>query len=200
MNDAAPGARRAEVKRESTETRVSIELDLDGGTRREISTGVGFFDHMLQQLAFHGQVDVSIQAEGDLHIDDHHTIEDVGIVLGRALAEAKGEVPIVRYGHSITPMDEALVMVALDFSGRGMLLYDVPFVRERVGDMATENVREFFRALSAQAGITLHIRKLAGENDHHVAEGIFKGVGRALYDATRLSNRKGVASTKGMFD
>jgi imidazoleglycerol-phosphate dehydratase len=200
MSKDVPGVRQAELSRESTETRVKVVLDLDGGAHRAISTGVGFFDHMLQQLAFHGQVDLEISAEGDLHIDDHHTVEDVGIVFGRAFAQALGGKPIVRYGNTITPMDEALIMVALDFSGRGMLIYDVPFVREKVGDMATENVREFFRAFSTHAGITLHIRKLAGENDHHVAEGIFKGIGRALYQATRPSDRKGVASTKGMFD
>ncbi|MGV3617081.1 MAG: imidazoleglycerol-phosphate dehydratase HisB [Fimbriimonas sp.] len=200
MSKDAPGVRYADLYRESTETRVQVVIDLDGGTRRDIATGVGFFDHMLQQLAFHGQLDVGISAEGDLHIDDHHTIEDVGIVLGRALAQALGEEPIVRYGNAITPMDEALVMVALDISGRGMLIYDVPFVRERVGDMATENIREFFRALSVHAGITLHIRKMAGENDHHVAEAIFKSFGRALHQATRVSERRGVASTKGMLD
>lgn len=200
MSKAAPGVRYADLFRESSETQVQVVLDLDGGTRRDISTGVGFFDHMLQQLAFHGQIDLGISAKGDLHIDDHHTVEDVGIVLGRAIAQALGDEPIVRYGNTITPMDEALIMVALDVSGRGMLLYDVPFVREKVGDMATENIREFFRAFSVHAGITLHIKKLAGENDHHVAEGIFKGFGRALHQATRKSDRRGVSSTKGMFD
>jgi imidazoleglycerol-phosphate dehydratase len=200
MSKDVPGGRKAELSRESSETRVKVVLDLDGGAHRDIATGVGFFDHMLQQLAFHGQVDLEISAQGDLHIDDHHTVEDVGIVLGQAFAQAVKGRPIARYADAITPMDEALIMVALDFSGRGMLIYDVPFVRENLGGLATENIREFFRAFSTHAGITLHIRKMAGENDHHVAEGIFKGIGRALHQATRLSERKGVASTKGMFD
>lgn len=200
MSKSTPGVRFAELYRESGETRIQVVLDLDGGTRRDISTGVGFFDHMLQQLAFHGRIDVGISAEGDLHIDDHHTVEDVGIVLGKALSQAVGNEPIVRYGHTMSPMDEALVLVALDISGRGILTYDVDFRREKIGDMATENIREFFRALSAHGGITLHIRKIAGENDHHVAEAIFKGIGRALYEATRKSERRGVTSTKGMLD
>lgn len=201
MSKNAPGVRYADVFRETAETRVQVVLDLDGGTRRDISTGIGFFDHMLMQLAFHGQFDVGISAEGDLHIDDHHTVEDVGIVLGQALAQAldNGE-PVERYGDLHSPMDEALALVALDISGRGMLIWDVPFRREKIGDLATECIREFFRALSTHAGITLHVRLVTGENDHHIAEAIFKGFGRALHHATRKSERRGSTSTKGKRD
>ena len=154
---------------------------------------------MLQQLAFHGQVDVGVACEGDLHVDDHHSVEDVGIVLGQALAQALGNETIERYGTTTTPMDEALVLVALDVSGRGVLVFDVDWRRDKIGELSTECVREFFRALSAHAGITLHIRKLAGDNDHHVCEAIFKGFGRALYQATRHSDRRST-STKGARD
>lgn len=187
-------------RRESKETQVSVTVDLSDATPRSIETGVGFFDHMLQQLAFHGRIGLEIAAKGDLHFDDHHTIEDVGIVFGRALAKAISGRSIERYGQAITPMDEALTMVALDFSGRGILGYEVPFVRENIGGLATENIREFCRALSTHGGITLHVRKLAGENDHHVAESLFKGLGRAIYMATRPIERSGPPSTKGMID
>jgi imidazoleglycerol-phosphate dehydratase len=198
MSKSAPGVRFAEVDRETKETRIHVVLDLDGGTKQDISTGIGFFDHMLHQLAFHGQFDCGIECEGDLHIDDHHSIEDVGIVLGQALAEALDEKGnIERYASLHSPMDEALILVALDISGRSGLYFDVPFTRDSVGGMSTECVKEFFRALVANAGVTLHIRKIAGDNDHHVIEGIFKGVGRALHAATRKSERRGGTSTKG---
>lgn len=201
MGANSQGVRYAEIERETKETRVRVVLDLDGGTRRDISTGIPFFDHMLQQLAFHGQFDVGIGAEGDLHIDDHHTVEDVGIVLGKAFRHAlENSDPVVRYASNHTVMDEALVLVALDLSGRGVLTYEVPFVREKVGELATENVREFCRALSAYGGITLHVHKIAGVNDHHVCEAIFKGIGRALHEATRKSDRRGSVSTKGVID
>jgi len=200
MSKGAPGVRYAEIYRETSETRIQVVLDLDGGTRRDIATGIGFFDHMLQQLAFHGQIDVGVGAEGDLHIDDHHTVEDVGIVLGQALSQALGNETIERYGSTFAPMDEALVLVAIDISGRGVLGFDVAWTREKIGDLSTECVREFFRALSAHAGITLHIRKIAGENDHHVCEAIFKAFGRALFQATRHSDRRGAPSTKGVRD
>jgi len=201
MSKEAPGVRYAEIYRETTETRIQIVLDLDGGTRRDVSTGIGFFDHMLAQLAFHGQMDLGISAEGDLEIDDHHTAEDVGIVLGKALAQALDQSdPIERYGSNHTPMDEALVLVAIDFSGRGGLFYDVPFTRDKVGDLSTECVREFFRALATHAGITMHLRKIAGENNHHICEALFKGLGQALHQATRRSDRRGATSTKGSRD
>ncbi len=201
MSKDAPGVRYAEVYRETAETRIQVVLDLDGGTRRDVSTGVGFFDHMLQQLAFHGQIDLGISAEGDLAIDDHHTVEDVGIVLGQAFSQAMDQSDSVeRYGTNHTPMDEALVLVAVDFSGRGGLFYDVPFKRDKIGDLSTECIREFFRALAMHGGITLHLRKVAGENDHHLCEALFKGLGRAIHTATRRTERRGAPSTKGSRD
>lgn len=193
--------RTAEVSRKSAETTVEVTLSLDSSGAPEISTGVGFFDHMLTQLAFHGRLGLNLQATGDLHIDDHHTVEDVGIVLGQAIKKAiESGAPIVRYASNHTPMDESLVLCALDISGRGMLTYDVPYQREMLGQLSTECIREFFRALSQHAGITLHLRKVCGENDHHVAEATFKAFGRALYEATRLTDRPSVASTKGKLD
>ena len=201
MSKGTPGVRYAEVERETNETRVRVVLDLDSGSRQDVSTGIGFFDHMLTLMAFHGRMNLGVQAEGDLEVDDHHTIEDVGIVLGRAIRQALAESdPIERYASTHTPMDEALSLVALDISGRGMLVFDAGFRRDRVGGMATENVREFFRALATNAGITLHIQKLAGDNDHHIAESIFKGVGRALCQATRRCERPHGTSTKGKID
>jgi imidazoleglycerol-phosphate dehydratase len=176
-------------------------LDLDGGTRQDITTGIGFFDHMLAQLAFHGQIDVGITVEGDLTVDDHHTVEDVGIVLGQAFSQALDETQgINRYGNNMTPMDEALVLVAVDVSGRGGLFYDLPFTRQQIGGLATENVREFMRAFATHANITVHIRKIAGENDHHICEAAFKGLGRALHQATIAVERRGSSSTKGSRD
>lgn len=200
MSKGTPGVRYAEIYRESSETRIQVVLDLDGGTRRDITTGIAFFDHMLQQLAFHGQFDIGIAAEGDLSIDDHHTVEDVGMVLGQALTHALGDEAIERYGSNHTPMDEALALVALDVSGRGVLAFEVPWTREKIGDLSTECVREFFRALAMHGGITLHIRKIAGENDHHLCEAIFKGFGLALFQATRHTERRGPTSTKGRRD
>jgi imidazoleglycerol-phosphate dehydratase len=198
MSKSTPGVRFAEVERETKETRVHVVIDLDGGTKQDISTGIGFFDHMLHQLAFHGQFDCGIECEGDLHIDDHHSIEDVGIVLGQAFYEAiDANSGIERYASLHSPMDEALVLVALDVSGRAHLSFDVPFEREQVGALSTECVKEFFRAFTANSAMTLHIRKIAGDNDHHVIEAIFKGVGRALHAATRRVERRSGSSTKG---
>lgn len=200
MSKTAPGVRYAEIDRETTETSVRVVLDLDGGSRRDISTGIGFFDHMLAQMAFHGHLDVGVSVEGDLSIDDHHTVEDVGIVFGRAIREALGSEPIERYADAVTPMDEALVLVAMDFSGRGQAYLDLPFRREQIGSLSTESIAEFFKAIAHHAGMTLHIRKLAGENDHHVCEAAFKGFGRALHAATQRSDRRGSTSTKGKID
>jgi imidazoleglycerol-phosphate dehydratase len=201
MNKNPPGVRYAEIYRETAETRVQLVLDLDGGTRRDISTGIGFLDHMIMQLAFHGQMDVGISAEGDLQVDDHHTAEDIGIVLGQAIKQAiDNSDPIERYADNCTPMDEAMVMIGMDISGRGMLIWDVPFKRDKIGDLSTECIREFFRALSMHAGMTLHIRYITGENDHHVCEAVFKAFGRALCQATRKSERRGATSTKGKRD
>lgn len=198
MSRSAPGVRYAEVERETSETRIRVVLDLDGGTVRDASTGIGIFDHLLAQLAFHGQVDLGISAEGDLEVDDHHIVEDVGIVLGQAIAQAlESEGPISRFGSNITPMDDALVMVALDISGRGGLHWDVTFSRERVGELATETLEEFFGALARHSGLTLHIRKVAGHNDHHLCNAVFKGVGLALHEAAKRLERRGTSSTKG---
>ena len=201
MSKTAPGVRFAELDRETKETRIHIVLDVDGGTKQDISTGIGFFDHMLHLMAFHGQFDVGIEAEGDLHIDDHHTVEDVGIVLGRAFRDAlESSGPIERYGSCHMVMEEALVLVALDISGRSGLFYDVPLTRETVGGLATENIREFLRAFTSNAGFTIHVQKLAGINDHHVIEAIFKGLGRVLEIATRKTERRSGVSTKGRID
>ena len=201
MSKSAPGVRFAEVDRETKETRIHVVLDIDGGTKQDISTGIGFFDHMLHLMAFHGQFDVGIEAEGDLHIDDHHTVEDVGIVLGRAFRDAlEASGPIERYGSCHMVMEEALILVALDISGRSGLFFEIEFSRETVGGLATENIKEFLRAFTANAGFTIHVQKLAGSNDHHVIEGIFKGLGRVLEQATRKAERRNGVSTKGRID
>lgn len=200
MSKNAPGVRYAEVERETNETTVRVVLDLDGGSRQDISTGIGFFDHMLTLMAFHGCFDIGIKAEGDLVIDDHHTVEDVGIVFGRAVKEALGDDPILRYGETHSVMDEALVLVAMDISGRGSLTFDCDFGREYLGEMSTECVAEFFRAFARHTGMGLHIRKLSGSNAHHVCEAMFKGFGRALHSATRRSDRRAPSSTKGKAD
>ncbi|MFQ3587217.1 MAG: imidazoleglycerol-phosphate dehydratase HisB [Fimbriimonadaceae bacterium] len=201
MSKGARGIRYAEVDRETAETRVQVVLDLDGGTRQDVSTGVPFLNHMLALMAFHGRFDLGVTAEGDLDVDDHHVVEDVGIVLGQAFRAALAETEsFVRYGSLAMPMDEALVLVAVDVSGRGAVYFDVPWQREKLGALATENVREFLKGLATHAGITIHVRKLAGENDHHVCEAIFKGLGRALREALSPSDRAGIPSTKGKLD
>lgn len=201
MGQRVQGVRYAEVERESNETRVRVVLDIDGGTKRNISTGIGFFDHMLDQFAFHGNFDLGLQAEGDLEIDDHHTVEDVAIVLGKAFKEAmSANDPIRRYFSISVPMDETLVLCAIDVSGRGILGWNVPFTRERVGGLATECVPEFFRAFTAHSGITIHFQKLAGTNDHHGIEAVFKSFGLCLRDALVRIERKGPSSTKGRID
>lgn len=198
MSKGSPHVRYAEIERETTETKVSVVLDLDGGQRRDVSTGIGFLDHMLQLMAFHGQFNLGVTADGDLEVDDHHTVEDVGITLGQAFRMALAEVSAIqRYGDLLSPMDDALVAVALDISGRGMAFVDLPFRREALGGLATENVSEFLKAFATNAGMTIHVRRMAGENEHHVCEAVFKGLGRALHAATRASERPGVASTKG---
>ena len=196
-NRSTRGVRYGEADRETTESCVHAVLDLDGGTRRDVSTGISFFDHMLSQFAFHARLDFGVNAEGDLHVDDHHTVEDVGICLGRAIREALLEDPIVRYGSKHAVMDDALILVALDISGRGQLFFDAKFKREKLGDLSTECVKEFFNAVATNGGITLHIRHVAGENDHHICEAMFKGFGLALHEATRNVDRQGPSSTKG---
>lgn len=193
MSKAMQGVRYAEVERETAMACVRVVLDLDGGTRRDISTGIGFLDHMLDQFAFHGKIDLGIKAEGDLAVDDHHTVEEVGGVLGEALLEAMQDDPVIRFASGHTVKDDALVFVAIDVSGRGGLFYDVEFSRDKLGELATENVREFLRAFASNAGLTIHARKEAGTNDHHVCEALFKGLGRVLHEAIRVVERRNPA-------
>ncbi len=176
--------RSAKVERATKETSVSVSVDLDGTGRYDVATGVGFFDHMLEQLARHSLIDITARAEGDLHIDDHHTVEDVGIALGQAVRRATGEMRgLARYADVHLPMDDTLTHVALDVSGRPFLVFDVAFPREKIGTFDTELVREWFQAFAMNAGITLHVRTLYGANAHHVAESCFKGLARALRSA-----------------
>ncbi len=191
--------RKSSVSRKTSETDISLELCLDGHGKYNIKTGIGFFDHMLSLMAKHGGFDLNLAASGDLHVDCHHTVEDVGICLGEAFSQAVGDKSgITRYGHIILPMDEALALVALDLSGRGLSVLEAHFSSSRVGDFDTEMVEEFLRAFAVKAGITLHVRILAGANCHHIIEAIFKGLGRALASAVSFSGREGVPSTKGM--
>ena len=192
--------REAAIERQTQETCVSIRLCLDGQGCSSINTGIGFFDHMLNLLSKHGLFDLSVKAEGDLFIDGHHTVEDCGIVLGQALLQCLGDKHgIRRYGTAFLPMDEALVMVSLDISGRPYLSCELELPAASLGGFDTELTEEFLRALAYNAGITLHVKQLAGKNTHHIIEAVFKGLGRALEEAVRLDPRvKGVPSTKGV--
>lgn len=191
--------RIAEVKRNTKETDIEIRLSLDGSGNSDISTGVGFFDHMLNGMARHGFFDLTAKIHGDLEVDCHHTIEDTGIVLGTAIKEALGDkAGIRRYGSCILPMDETLVLCAIDLSGRPYLVFDGDFPTEKIGDMDTQMVKEFFYAVSYSAGMNLHIKVLNGGNSHHMAEAMFKAFGRALDMAVAPEPRvEGVLSTKG---
>lgn len=191
--------RTAEIKRQTAETNITASLTIDGTGRSEITTGIGFFDHMLILFAKHGFFDLNVTALGDLHIDGHHTVEDAGIVLGQTLLKALGDKNgIKRYGTAFVPMDEALVMVSLDISGRPFLGFDVEIGAERIGTFDSELVEEFLRALVVHAGLTLHVRLITGKNAHHIVEGVFKALGRALDEATSKDERiVGVMSTKG---
>ena len=192
--------RKGAISRKTSETAVEVTVDLDGSGKADVVTGVGFFDHMLDQLARHSLVDLTIRAEGDRHIDDHHTVEDVGIALGQALRQALGDKRgIARYADCLTPMDETLTRVALDVSGRPFLVFRVEFPTEKIGAFDVELVREFFQALSVHAGLTLHIETLYGANSHHIAESCFKGAARALGAALAVDPRQAerVPSTKG---
>jgi imidazoleglycerol-phosphate dehydratase len=190
-------ARTASKHRETKETTIDLVLDVDGVGTASASTGIPFFDHMLEQLGKHGGFDLTITAKGDLEIDLHHTVEDVGIVLGSALAEALGDkAGVRRFANSLVPLDEALVQVAVDLSGRPFLVYEVDPVSEWIGTFDPQLCEEFWRAFTLGAGITLHIRSLSGKNGHHVIEASFKGVARALRDAVRVEGT-GVPSTKG---
>ncbi|OWU71330.1 imidazoleglycerol-phosphate dehydratase [Roseovarius sp. 22II1-1F6A] len=192
--------RRASITRKTAETDISVEIDLDGTGSYDNRTGVGFFDHMLDQLSRHALIDMTVRCEGDLHIDDHHTVEDVGIALGQALTQALGDKRgIRRYGACLLPMDDALVRTALDLSGRPYLAWNVLLPTPKIGTFDTELVREFFQALATHGGITLHIDALHGFNSHHIAEAAFKSVARALREAVETDPRKSdaIPSTKG---
>ncbi len=198
MTTAAP--RHADVRRDTKETQIRVRVDLDGHGTARLATGIGFFDHMLDQIARHGLIDLEIEAQGDLHIDGHHTVEDVGITLGQAVAQAVGDRKgLVRYGHAYVPLDEALSRVVVDFSGRPGLHMDVAFTSGAVGGFDTQLAFEFFQGFSNHAGVTLHIDNLKGSNAHHQCETIFKAFGRALRMATSIDPRAAdvVPSTKG---
>ena len=189
-----------EINRNTRETDIQCKLDVNGTGKSQINTGVGFFDHMLEQLARHSLIDLEIKANGDNHIDDHHTVEDTGIALGQALAQAVGDkIGINRYGWCLLPMDDTLIRTALDLSSRPFLYFDIDLPTEKIGDFDTELVREFFQALSTHAGITLHMEKLHGYNSHHIAEAAFKSFSKSLRVAIEKDprNLKALPSTKG---
>jgi len=192
--------RRATIRRDTKETKIAVSVDLDGSGAAKISTGIGFFDHMLDQIARHGAIDLEIDAQGDLHIDGHHTVEDVGIALGMAVGEAVGDKRgLTRYGHAYVPLDEALSRVVIDFSGRPGLVMHVPFKAGRIGGFDVQLAHEFFQGFANHALVTLHIDNLRGENAHHQCETVFKAFGRALRMACALDPRAGssIPSTKG---
>lgn len=193
--------RRASVKRHTRETRIEAEIGLDGTGVYNVSTGIGFLDHMLEQLSRHSLIDLSLRAEGDLHIDFHHTTEDTGYAIGEAVSQALGDRRgIVRYGSALIPMDETLTRVALDCSNRPYLVWKVGFTRPKLGDMDTELFKEWFQAFAQSAGVTLHVETLYGENSHHIVESCYKGLARALRQAVALDPRQAdaVPSTKGV--
>lgn len=201
MDNAQTPVREATVSRDTLETQITVSVCLDGTGKAEFDTGLPFLEHMLDQIARHGMVDLNIKANGDLHIDAHHTVEDIGITLGQALAKAVGDRRgILRYGHAYVPLDEALSRVVVDFSGRPSLHYDVPFTRASVGDFDVDLFAEFFHGLVNHAYLTLHIDNLKGENSHHQAETVFKAFGRALRMAVSADERapSAMPSTKGV--
>ena len=192
--------RKATSERNTTETKILVQLNIDGSGKADVSTGIGFFDHMLQLFARHGKIDLTIKAVGDTYVDCHHTVEDTGIALGQCLKDALGiKIGIKRYGTFFLPMDETLAMVSLDISGRPFLVFDAPLPKVQLGDFETETVEEFFRAFAFAAGITLHMKVLYGNNAHHVIEALFKGLGQALREAASNDKREvGIPSTKGI--
>lgn len=192
--------RQATIERNTKETQIKATVDLDGSGAYDVKTGIGFLDHMLEQLARHSLIDIALSAKGDLHIDHHHTAEDSGIVLGQAIAKAMGDkLGITRYADVHLPMDETLTRVAIDVSGRPYLIWKVEFTRPKLGEMDTELFREWFQAFAQNAGITLHVETLHGENNHHIAETCYKGLARALRTALTLDPRQAgrIPSTKG---
>ncbi len=192
--------RNSQIERSTFETKIKVTVQLDGNGVVAADTGIGFFNHMLILMGKHGLIDLDIKAEGDINVDCHHTVEDTGIVLGKALKEAfGGKASIKRYGSSFVPMDEALALVSLDISDRPFLVFDVEIPDKKIGDFDTEMVEEFFRALAFNAGITLHIKLMYGKNSHHIVEAVFKAFGRAFGEAISIDSRiKGVMSTKGI--
>ncbi|MHB1134454.1 MAG: imidazoleglycerol-phosphate dehydratase HisB [Chloroflexota bacterium] len=195
--------RQAEVERRTGETDVRVEVDLDGVGTADVSTGIGFLDHMLDSLARHGLFDLTVHANGDLEVDEHHTVEDVAIVLGRAFDQAMGERRgIRRMGHAIVPMDESLALVAVDCGGRGQAFVEAGFTYSRIGDLGADLISHFIETLAREARVTVHARLLVGENDHHKAEALFKGLARALDDATSVDDRLAdlIPSTKGTLE
>ena len=193
--------RQASVDRNTKETQISAEIALDGSGTYDISTGIGFLDHMLEQFSRHSLIDLKVRAQGDLHIDFHHTTEDTGYVVGEAVSKALGNrAGIVRYGRALIPMDETLTRVALDCSNRPYLVWKVDFTRPKLGDMDTELFQEWFKAFAQSAGLTLHVQTVYGENNHHIVESCFKGLARALKDAIEIDPRKAdaIPSTKGV--
>ena len=192
--------RTASIKRKTKETDIEVAVNLDGTGVSKVSTGIGFFDHMLDLLARHSRIDITVKADGDLHVDHHHTTEDVGIALGQAVKQALGDMRgITRYADVHVPMDEALTRVAIDISGRPFLVFKAEFVRDKVGTFDTELVQEWFQAFATNAGVTLHVQVLYGTNDHHIAESCFKGLARALRAAISIDARAAneIPSTKG---
>lgn len=193
--------RKAKVERNTKETQIQVEIDLDGTGSYDVSTGIGFLDHMLEQLSRHSLMDLKVRAQGDLHIDFHHTTEDSGYAIGEAFSTALGDRKgIVRYGHAAIPLDEALTRVVVDCSNRPMLVWKVDFTRPKLGDMDTELFKEWFQAFAQSAGLTLHVESLYGENNHHIVETCYKGLARALKEAIALDPRQAdaVPSTKGV--
>ena len=192
--------RQGSIQRDTAETKIAIEVNLDGTGAYTVSTGIGFLDHMVEQFARHSLIDVTMKVEGDLHIDQHHTTEDSAIALGQALSEALGDkAGIGRYGQAFSPMDETLARVALDISGRPWLVWNAGFTQEKLGEWDTELIEHWFHSVAQAAGITLHIELLYGQNNHHICEAIYKGFARAMRQAVELDSRKGgaIPSTKG---
>ena len=191
--------REITITRKTGETDITLKLNLDGAGKHAIQTGVGFFDHVLTGFARHGSFDLEVTCAGDTWVDDHHTVEDVGICLGEAFAQALGDMRgVERFGHILLPMDEALILAAVDLSGRGMLCWEVPMPTEKVGTFDTELAKDFWLAFTRKGGCTLHLRRLAGENSHHIIEGVFKAAARSLKQAVALTGGDEIPSTKGM--
>src|SRR5499425_1619307 len=200
LSTPGTGGRRAFVSRATKETRIAAAINLDGTGKYDIKTGIGFLDHMLEQLSRHSLIDITLRAEGDLHIDFHHTTEDTGYVIGEAISRALGDRRgIHRYGHALIPMDETLTRVALDASNRPYLIWKVAFSKPKLGEMDTELFKEWFQAFSQSAGVTLHVENIYGDNNHHIVESCYKGLARALRDALAIDPRQAglVPSTKG---